>query len=137
MAKNDDKNLGSLTGAPSPKPGEKGDATDPLQAPAMDASPERFLAQVPAHIAVLGEEGSAPNAVTDSVGRRRYRMHDASGKVIAKHIRPAGETFWLDPAEAAKHPELTEVDAAGKPVVKTEDKIANRQTGEADGLIKR
>ena len=92
---------------------------------------------MPAHIAALGDDAPpTPNATTDSKGRKRYRMHNEAGKFIGRVLRPAGESFWLDPAEAAKHPELTEVDASGKPIARG-DKIAERQTGEASDLTKR
>jgi hypothetical protein len=77
----------------------------------------------------------AASGVPAKPERRRYRMHDKAGKKIAGRIRPAGEFLFLDPAEAAKHPELTEVDAAGKPTAT--DKIAARETGSASGVQKR
>lgn len=92
---------------------------------------------------------SGPNDRTAQAPKRslaRYRMHDLCGKKIAGQIRPAGEFFMLDRDEAAKHPELTEVDADGKPVptapaapapAPARDKAAERQTGEAQVSGKR
>src|SRR5688500_10587353 len=134
---------GTHTGAPQPAKGERGDATDPLQAPLMDASPERFLAQTPAHIAALGADAPSTPYATDGgatgnpKGMKRYMMHATAGKKIAGRIRPAGEAFYLSPDEAAKHPELTEIDGAGKPVAGRRRGPDDKHTTEADGGQKR
>lgn len=122
--------------------------------PMTSGQPEQFSSESPEHLAALGDGAPPmPNAIP---GRRFFKMHDIGGGVIqsgvvknergeivrpARSLRIAGQVFAVDAAEAdeiaVRHPELTEVDATGKPLPKTRDKLATRQTGEASGFQKR
>lgn len=105
------------TGAPSAaSQAKKGpDATDPLQAPQMDGSPERFLSEVPAHIAAQGADApETPNAVgpvgsmaaragaPPEAGKARYQLHEAGGWFDGHAHHGPGAKLDLTPEMAAR-----------------------------------
>lgn len=109
---------------PQNKPADaKGDAGDPR----TSGQPEQFLSEAPSNLAAQGAGAPPmPNA------RRYFRMPNVPGRVIGRVLRIGDTWFPLDPAEAAKHPDLVEVNADGTPLA-SRDKIATRETGEAKG----
>lgn len=96
------------TGAPSvDRKAARSDATDPLQAPAMDASPERFLAEKPDHIARMGDDAPpVPGAIDEmqrkteeAKGKRLHRLTPMSGWFDGHTHHPAGAQVMLTPEQ--------------------------------------
>jgi hypothetical protein len=116
-----EKTKGTNTGAPAPADASRkgSDATDPLQAPQMDASPERFLSEEPEHIKALGDDAPPKPAMPKRGGRLskiaeeeaelaskglvRVRLHDHGGwyNGITMKNHAAGEEIDVTPEQKA------------------------------------
>lgn len=161
----DDKNTSKATppapgrgqqtnaGAPSvERKTARNDATDPLQAPAMDASPERFLSEVPAHIAAQGDDAPpVPGALSEiqrkageKEGKKAHRLNGRQGWFDGHTHHAAGAEVMLSDEQAERlrslkmldEPEVPMGRQAGQPLGADEDE-AMRLTGEARGQLKR
>lgn len=111
------KSKGNLTGAVSQPDAMKPNAQDPLQAPQMDASPERFLPETPEHIEALGDDAppkpqpkqsakskaiskaAAEEAELEARGLVRVRLHDVGGWFDGSKHHEAGAEIDVTPEQ--------------------------------------
>jgi hypothetical protein len=125
-------------------PPAKSNAQDPLQAPQMDASPERFLPDTPEHIEALGNE--APPAVAGTPapnlkGAKKGRVFDADLAPGMVRVKLAAHSGWYHPDTQKYHAagDVIDVTPAQKALLKANKLLQPRpmpdDDDDSDGTI--